>query len=140
MNNQEKNPNLRVSDTTPTTPPPQQNNVNAPYMAMPPPYFPQEDEINLLDLWQVIVAKKKLILGITVTITLLSVIIVLLMTRIYQATAYFLPPKATDLEELIIPGVNESSNISKAYNTFITNLKSRALRREFLMNKICFRS
>lgn len=101
------------------------------YVMMPPQYLPQDDEINLLDLWKVLVAKKKFIFGFTAIITLLAIVIVLIMPRTYQTTAHFLPPKASDLEELNIPAIGYSLGTEAAYNSFILNLKSRALRLEF---------
>lgn len=101
------------------------------YVMMPPQYLPQDDEINLLDLWKVLAAKKKFIFGFTAIITLLAIVIVLIMPRTYQTTAHFLPPKASDLEELNIPAISYSLGIEDAYNSFVLNLKSRALRLEF---------
>ncbi len=101
------------------------------YVMMPPQYLAQEDEINLLDLWKVLVAKKFFIFGLTAIITLLAIIIVLVMPRTYQTTAHFLPPKASDVEELNIPAINYSLSSEDAYNSFILNLKSRSLRLKF---------
>lgn len=101
------------------------------YVMMPPQYLPQDDEINLLDLWKVLAAKKKFIFGFTAIITLLAIVIVLIMPRTYQTTAHFLPPKPSDLEELNIPAISYSLGTGAAYNSFILNLKSRALRLEF---------
>lgn len=53
------------------------------------------------------------------------------MPRTYQTTAHFLPPKASDVEELNIPAISYSLSSEDAYNSFILNLKSRALRLEF---------
>jgi chain length determinant protein (polysaccharide antigen chain regulator) len=66
------------------------------YVMMPPQYL-AEDEINLLDLWKVLAAKKFFIFGFTAIITLLAIVIVLIMPRTYQTTAHFLPPKASDI-------------------------------------------
>lgn len=110
----------------------EQNQLSPQYVMMPPQqYLPQEDEINLLDLWKVLAAKKKFIFGFTAIITLLAIVIVLIMPRTYQTTAHFLPPKASDVEELNIPAINYSLGAEAAYNSFILNLKSRALRLEF---------
>jgi LPS O-antigen subunit length determinant protein (WzzB/FepE family) len=101
------------------------------YVMMPPQYLAQEDEINLLDLWKVLAAKKFFIFGLTAIITLLAIIIVLIMPRTYQTTAHFLPPKASDVEELNIRAINYSIDSETAYNSFILNLKSRSLRLKF---------
>ncbi len=101
------------------------------YVMMPPQYLAQEDEINLLDLWKVLAAKKFFIFGLTAIITLLAIIIVLVMPRTYQTTAHFLPPKSSDVEELNIPAISYSLSSEDAYNSFILNLKSRSLRLKF---------
>ena len=109
-----------------------QNQLSPQYVMMPPQqYLPPEDEINLLDLWKVLVAKKFFIFGLTAIITLLAIIIVLVMPRTYQTTAHFLPPKSSDVEELNIPAINYSLSSEDAYNSFILNLKSRSLRLKF---------
>ena len=101
------------------------------YVMMPPQYLAPEDEINLLDLWKVLAAKKFFIFGLTAIITLLAIIIVLVMPRTYQTTAHFLPPKSSDVEELNIPAISYSLSSEDAYNSFILNLKSRSLRLKF---------
>jgi tyrosine-protein kinase Etk/Wzc len=55
-----------------------------------------EDEINLLDLFIVLLKHKKLILSITFGVAVLSIIISLLMTPIYEAKTTLMPPQGTE--------------------------------------------
>ncbi|SPD74587.1 Lipopolysaccharide biosynthesis protein [uncultured Desulfobacterium sp.] len=55
-----------------------------------------EDEINLLDLLMVIVKRKKMIACIVGCVFVLSIIISLLLTRMYTATATILPPSESN--------------------------------------------
>lgn len=59
--------------------------------AQPPYYYPQEDEINLLDLWNVLLGYKKLIFAITVLATAIAVATALLMTPVYRAETLLAP-------------------------------------------------
>lgn len=62
---------------------------------MPPPYPyyapSQEDEINLMDVWETLVEQKKLISIITTVITLIALTYALLATPIYRAEALLAP-------------------------------------------------
>ncbi|MDD5168037.1 MAG: Wzz/FepE/Etk N-terminal domain-containing protein [Syntrophales bacterium] len=58
---------------------------------------PDEDEINLLDYWHVIWKWRKLISKIVAVIVLLTIIISLFMTNIYESKAVILPVKAKEL-------------------------------------------
>lgn len=72
-----------------TQPPPSQGQQPV----YPPPYgyYPPEDEINLLDLWKVLVERKRLIFVITMLSTLIAIAVALLMTPIYRAEALLAP-------------------------------------------------
>ncbi|PKN29411.1 MAG: lipopolysaccharide biosynthesis protein [Deltaproteobacteria bacterium HGW-Deltaproteobacteria-21] len=58
-----------------------------------PPDHLEKDEINLVDILLVFLKRKKLIITITLTATLISVVVSLLWPRMYTATAQILPPK-----------------------------------------------
>ena len=68
-----------------------ENNPQNQKEQLPPDDF--DDEINLLDLLQVILNRKKMIFLITVCAILLSVIVSLLLPKKYTATARILPPQ-----------------------------------------------
>jgi len=57
----------------------------------PPYYYPQEDEINLIELWNVLLAHKKLIIAITTLSTAIALAVALLMTPIYRAETLLAP-------------------------------------------------
>ena len=69
------------------------NKQHLPPVPPPYPYYapPQEDEINLLDLWKILIEQKKLILFITAIITLTAITYALLATPIYRAEALLAP-------------------------------------------------
>ncbi|MFC1813821.1 GumC family protein [Thermodesulfobacteriota bacterium] len=52
-----------------------------------------DDEINLLDLFQVILNRKKMIVGITAVAIIISVVVSLLLPEMFTATARILPPQ-----------------------------------------------
>ena len=52
-----------------------------------------EDEINLLELLQVMVRRRDLIIKVTLGVAIVSVIYSLFMTNIYTATTKILPPQ-----------------------------------------------
>jgi len=53
--------------------------------------FDQDDEINLLELWQVVWKRRKLIAYIVSACVVATVVVSLLMTNIYQADAVITP-------------------------------------------------
>lgn len=56
----------------------------------------KEDEINLLDLFIVLLKQKKIILSITIGVAALSIIVSLLMTPIYEAKTTLMPPQGSE--------------------------------------------
>jgi len=100
----------------------------------PPPYgyFPQEDEISLIDLWNVLVKKKKTIFGITTIATIGAVIYALLLPPVYKAETTFLPPSESDIQALNnIQGVQgvQGVSVDSVYTMFKRNLSARAPRK-----------
>ena len=73
----------------------QKDNQQAPQNPMPPPYPyyapPQDDEINLLDLWRMLAEQKKLIFILTAITTSVALAYALLATPIYRAEALLAP-------------------------------------------------
>lgn len=97
------------------------------YTHYQPPY--EDDEINLLELWRVLVQRKQLILGVTAVVTLLASAYALLAPPLYKAEVFLLPPLTKNVQELNVQAlnINEHSPTS-VYNLFVRNLHSRALR------------
>ena len=59
-----------------------------PYQSLP---YPEEDEINLAELWNILVAKKKIIFLCTVVASLIAVVIALTSPVIYRAETLLIP-------------------------------------------------
>ncbi|MDH5523682.1 MAG: Wzz/FepE/Etk N-terminal domain-containing protein [Desulfobulbaceae bacterium] len=110
---------------------------------------PADDEISLYDLFDVLVRKKYIILGITLLVSLAAIIYSLQLTRIYNAEIYFRPPTINDIQGLNISslaGVEQGESAgegldnglgikkileidpAKIYSDFLLNLQSRQLR------------
>ncbi|MEA3468197.1 MAG: Wzz/FepE/Etk N-terminal domain-containing protein, partial [Thermodesulfobacteriota bacterium] len=101
-------------------------------------YAPMADEIDLLDIWRILVAQKWLIFGITVFCTTLAVGAALLLPRAYRAEVSLLPPLAETIEQLNVPNIEESSGFyffkvdsQELYHGLIENLQSNWLQRKF---------
>lgn len=114
----------------------------------PPPYayYPQEDEINLIDLWNVLAKRKYTILLFTAIATMCALAYALLAPSIYKAEVVFQPPHENDIQALKIaeskfqpPHENDIKAIDfqgnqdviekMAYNAFKINLASIAPRK-----------
>ncbi len=70
------------------------NNPNTHPPQVPPPgyYSPAEDEISLIELWNVLAGRWRLIAATTLLATLIAIVYALTIPPLYKATAYFLPP------------------------------------------------
>jgi len=74
-----------------------QNSSKGTQQAVPPyAYYPQtisveEDKINLVDYWWILMERKKLIVLITLLFTITSIVVALLMTPIYRAEVLLAP-------------------------------------------------
>ena len=70
------------------------NNPNTHPPQVPPPgyYSPAEDEISLIELWNVLAGRWRLIAATTLLATLIAIVYALTAPPLYRATAYFLPP------------------------------------------------
>lgn len=90
-----------------------------------------EDEINLLDLWRILVRQWKVICAITGLSVLGAVAYVLLATPVYEAQAVVRPPESKYVEALNIPGVSQVSS-ADIFAKFTGYFKSGALRQQFV--------
>lgn len=95
----------------------------------PPGAFP-EDEINLFDLWRVLVRQWKLIGAITILSFLGAVLYVLLATPVYEAQAVVRQPESKYVAAVNIPGISEITSID-IFASFTGNLKSSTLLQQF---------
>lgn len=90
-----------------------------------------EDEINLLDLWRVLVRQWKVICAITFLSVLGAVAYVLLATPVYETQAVVKPPESRYMEAMNIPGISQISSVD-IFAQFTGNLKSSFLRQQFV--------
>jgi len=89
-----------------------------------------EDEINLLDLWRVLVRQWKVIGAITILSILGAVAYLFLATPVYQAQAVLRAPGVKNVEMLNISGISQISS-AELFTQFIGNLKSSSLFQQF---------
>lgn len=112
-----------------------------PYSYPPPGYGPGEEEINLFELWGVLMEKKWLIAGITSAVTVLAVIYALLATPVYRAETLLAPVKGESrgrMSELMsqygglaaMAGIDLSSKLGK--NEALAILQSRRFLGDFI--------
>mgnify|MGYP001187673344 CR=1 FL=1 len=110
----------------------EENREQQPHHVSSQEYFDacSEDEINLLDLWRVLVRQWKVIGAITGLSVLGAVAYVLLATPVYEAQAVVKPPESKYVEVLNIPGISQISS-TDIFAKFTGNLKSSSLRQQF---------
>jgi chain length determinant protein (polysaccharide antigen chain regulator) len=95
-----------------------------------------EDEIDLLDLWRILVKGKWIIAGVTLCCVLAGVGYALLATPVYKVETYFLPPTSQDVQELSVEVIKGSRyDPQTVYDYFIQNLQSRNFRRSFFKDE-----
>ncbi|MBT3235653.1 MAG: hypothetical protein HN353_06865 [Bdellovibrionales bacterium] len=110
----------------------------------PYPYYPPpEDEISLIELWDILVQRKKAIVLSTLIVTIIAVIYALIQPPLYHATTTLLPPNMGDLDFITntFQAVEKStsnknsnplkSGVKIAYQIFIRNLGSNHLKKSF---------
>jgi chain length determinant protein (polysaccharide antigen chain regulator) len=89
----------------------------------------EDDEINLLDIWRVLVRKKYLLVGVTLAVTLAASAYAFFAQPFYKAEIFLLPPLAKDVHGLNFQALNINEHSSASvYNLFVRNLHSRAFR------------
>ncbi len=104
------------------------NNPNTHPPQVPPPgyYSPAEDEISLIELWNVLAGRWRLIAATTLLATLIAIVYALTIPPLYKATAYFLPPSEQDVAPIGDAGVQDVS-ADEAYSLFKQMLSSKSL-------------
>lgn len=104
------------------------------------PCTDKDDEISLLDIWRVIVARKYLILSSLLVSIIFATVYLYLAEPLYRAEAYLLPPQQQDIQGLLVDYSDQGSLELKkytpelVYEAFLSNLKSQGLRRKFFDN------
>lgn len=89
-----------------------------------------EDEIDLLDLWGVLVRQWKVIFAITGLSVFGAVVYVLLATPVYEAQAVVQPPESKYVAAMNISDISEISS-ADIFSQFTKNLNSRSLRQQY---------
>lgn len=95
----------------------------------------QYDEINILDYFQVLVKRRRMILGLVLGVMILTAVISLILPKTYRATATLLPPEQPQglgLETMLAKTPLPSLGIprpSKTADVFVQILKSRTVAR-----------
>jgi len=109
----------------------------------------RNDEISLVDLWRIIVEKKRIIILTWLVFVCIAVIYTFIAKPVYQAEVFLLPPSQKDIQALNVslPSQGDRSDrsdrsdsaahyvASEVYDLFVQTLKSRANRRTFYANK-----
>jgi len=101
------------------------------------PYTGQEDEISLIDLWRVLAAHKMLILSSLLVAIILASVYVFLIEPSYRAEVNLLPPQRQAIQSLMLDYRSagdldiEQYTPDLVYRSFLKNLKSKGLRREY---------
>ncbi len=94
-----------------------------PAQALNEDYYPADDEIDLFELWNSLVAEKKTIVGITLAFIGLGAVWAFLGPKTYEVSMAFLPPYEKDVATLNFPGV-VSESPQDVYQNFSQNLVS----------------
>ncbi|ANH99327.1 hypothetical protein A8L59_18570 [Pseudomonas koreensis] len=96
------------------------------------------DEIDLYEIFQEMFSQKRLILLITVTCLLAAVIYAYLAKPVYEARAYVLPPKQSDIVALNFGRDKKSDmdpfTVKEVYSVYLRNLQSESLKRELFLS------
>jgi len=113
------------------------------------PWYPPEDEISLLDLWKVLVDRRKVIFLFTTLATVVALIHALTSPAVYKAEIFFLPPAISDIQSLNIQNIQNMRNmrnmqkmqnmqknmkgvtVQSVYTLFKQNLGSKSFQRDF---------
>lgn len=94
-----------------------------PAQALNEDYYQADDEIDLFELWNGLVAEKKTIIGITLAFISLGAVWAFLGPKTYEVSMAFLPPMEKDVASLNFPGVVSVSS-QELYQEFSQNLVS----------------
>jgi len=100
-----------------------------------PMMYPQEDEIDLFELWNKIWQRKGFIIIMAMLAGILAYAYVSLSKPVYQSTVYLSPPLSKDIQ--LINAQEITITEASVYGEFQKNLQSRQIRRHFFeQNKL----
>ena len=89
-----------------------------------------DDEINLADIWKILWAGKKIIIGSVVASILMAVVVVVLLPKIYRAKTVLLPPQLSSVAALSVSDIY-TADPQEIYKEFLINLHSHGLRYQY---------
>src|SRR3989338_8996878 len=110
---------------------PRSTMASSPYPWPYYPHGPHENEVTVIEIWNILVKFRSITLGITVFTTVAAIAYAFLASPVYRAESRLLPPEYKDILPLVIenhPPVTEQG----VYTAFKRNLDSRSLRLRFL--------
>ncbi len=90
----------------------------------------QANEMSLMDIWQILKCRRKLILSIILAFVSVALLLVVILPRRYRSEIIVLPPFAKAAEQLTIPDFYEIT-VENLYGKFIQNLQSIELQKRF---------
>jgi len=111
-----------------------------PQQAHPPqPYYyqmpPAEDEIDLFELWGVLVKKRLLIISIAIISTLLATAYAFVVPPIYKTTISLLPPNLVNIQKMNTQGMSAEHNLITFENCNLINFyTSHCVFQKFITN------
>lgn len=123
----------------------QYTNLREPAGAVPPPVKPAEDEISLLDLAIVLAERKRTIAWTTATFAAVSLLLALILPKVYTATVVIMPPQqnssvatmlATQITSLapMASLAGSSLGLKNPNDMYVSMLKSRAVEDAMITN------
>ena len=89
-----------------------------------------EDEISVIDMVNVLLRRKKLILGVASAVFVAGLLYVFTAKQVYEVESILLPPSFENIQELNVLNSN-NVNSNDIFDSFIRNINSRKLRKEF---------
>jgi len=95
----------------------------------PYPYYQNDDEIDLIELWNVLVKQKFTIISLTVIVTSIALAYALITPSIYKSESTLLKPTQEQTHNLQIPGIM-TVNADVAFSLFKQHVNSIQTRRQ----------
>ena len=94
-----------------------------------------DDEISLVDIWKILWAGKKIIIGSVVASILMAVVVVVSLPKIYRAKTVLLPPQLSSVAALSVSDIY-TADPQEVYKEFLVNLHSHGLRYQYFKDHL----
>lgn len=92
-----------------------------------PLYEPSENGVRLLDMWPILMRRKKVLFGMMFVVLVSAVVYAMLATPVYRADTRLVPPQLSQLDGLSGQGFLPKD----VFGAFLQNLTSESLRRQY---------